>query len=58
MHTEKGKTMQKYIEIVGAVALTAFMAVALLILGLAVFLGMRDLIDWIKDRRRAKKYDG
>lgn len=50
--------MQKYIEIVGAVALTAFMAVALLILGLAVFLGMRDLIDWIKDRRRAKKYDG
>lgn len=50
--------MQKYIEIVGAVALTAFMVAALLILGMAVFLGVRDLIDWIKDRRRARKYDG
>lgn len=50
--------MQKYIEIVGAVALTAFMAVALFVFGMAVFLGVRDLIDWIKDRRRTKKYDG
>lgn len=50
--------MQKYIEIVGAIALTAFMAVALLMLGVAVFLGVRDLIGWIKDRRRARKYDG
>lgn len=49
--------MQKYIEVVGAVALTAFMAVALLILGMAVFLGVRDLVDWVKDRRRARKYD-
>ena len=37
--------MQKYIEIVGAIALTAFMAITLLLLGMAVFLGVRDLID-------------
>lgn len=49
--------MADYINIVGAIALTAFMAVALMMFGMAVFLGVQDLIDWIKDRRRARKYD-
>lgn len=49
--------MQKYIEVVGAVAITAFMVAALIFLGVMSFLGVRDLIDWIKDRKRARKYD-
>ena len=49
--------MEKYIQILGCIALTLLILVLLFMVIFAICLGVRDAKEWFEERARKRKYD-